>query len=455
MSGTPECDIFISYRRKGGFETAKHLFDLMVRDGYRLSFDIDSLRSGDFDTELLRRIDQCTDFIVILSEGVFDRSVDPDFDREKDWLRIELAEALKAGKNIIPVMLGGFTDFPSDLPEDIAAVTRKNGPKYDNYYFDAFYEKLLQFLHSKPVNAKTDMPEDGTVTEDAVERHNNPYYCENDKKERDRLLVQQKLLHLFDASFYDGLASDVGKLKILDLGSANGSYIMDRLGRKDNLDSILGLEFDTTAVETANSLYGNDNIHFEQCDLEAEDAEEKIRALCVKHNIEDFNVIHMSMLLLHLKNPRKLLKLLRKIARPGTIVVVKDIDDGLNLAYPDQDGLFSKAMELCSRNPLAGYRKSGREIPFLLKKSGFSNVELARNGFNTLGLDFDEKEALFHIYFSFIKEDYATLHSQYPSNQFYKDAYGWITDNYEKLEESFLNDDFFFSIGFMLYTAKR
>ena len=144
-------DIFLSYRRVGGFETAKHLFDLLVRDGYRVSFDIDTLRSGDFDIQLLHRIDQCTDFILILNAGAFDRSIDPASDRNKDWMRIELAYALEKKKNIIPIMLNGFTDFPDNLPDDIAAVERKNGPKYDSYYFDAFYHKLLRFLESEPI----------------------------------------------------------------------------------------------------------------------------------------------------------------------------------------------------------------------------------------------------------------------------------------------------------------
>jgi len=140
---TDRYDIFLSYRRRGGFETAKHLFDLLTRDGYSVSFDIDTLRAGDFDTTLLRRIDQCTDFILILDREAFDRN--------KDWMRIELAYALDKGKNIIPVMLSGFTEFPDNLPADIAAVERKNGPKYDQYYFDAFYAKLLRFLDSRPV----------------------------------------------------------------------------------------------------------------------------------------------------------------------------------------------------------------------------------------------------------------------------------------------------------------
>ena len=151
---TDRYDIFLSYRRRGGFETAKHLFDLLTRDGYSVSFDIDTLRSGDFDTALLGRIDQCTDFILILDREAFDRTLDPAFERSKDWLRIELAYALEKGRNIIPVMLSGFTEFPDNLPADIAAVERKNGPKYDQYYFDAFYAKLLRFLDSRPVERR-------------------------------------------------------------------------------------------------------------------------------------------------------------------------------------------------------------------------------------------------------------------------------------------------------------
>lgn len=68
-------DIFISFRREGGYDTAKHLNDLLVRDGYRVSFDIDTLRSGDFDTQLLQRIDQCKDFYFLQRKGNDNNSV--------------------------------------------------------------------------------------------------------------------------------------------------------------------------------------------------------------------------------------------------------------------------------------------------------------------------------------------------------------------------------------------
>lgn len=142
-------DIFISYRRDGGFETAKHLNDLLVRDGYTVSFDVDTLREGNFDQALLNRIEQCTDFILIVDKNAFKRTLDPLFDESYDWLRQELAYALRLKKNIIPVMLVGAS-FPNNLPEDITEVSRKNGPTYATEYFDAFYNKLKRFLHSGP-----------------------------------------------------------------------------------------------------------------------------------------------------------------------------------------------------------------------------------------------------------------------------------------------------------------
>jgi len=144
-------NIFISYRRSGGFETAKHLYDLLTRDGYKVSFDIDTLRNGDFDVELLKRIDECTDFIVVLNQGAFDKCFNLSIDKKNDWLRNELAYALKKGKNIIPIMLDGFAEFPNNLPEDICQVSCKNGPEYNQYYFDEFYNRLKErFLHPSP-----------------------------------------------------------------------------------------------------------------------------------------------------------------------------------------------------------------------------------------------------------------------------------------------------------------
>ena len=66
-------DIFISYRHAYTADKAEHLLTLLENNGYRsrVSFDRDNLNSR-FDIEILRRIDNCKDFIIVLSEGTFE-----------------------------------------------------------------------------------------------------------------------------------------------------------------------------------------------------------------------------------------------------------------------------------------------------------------------------------------------------------------------------------------------
>jgi len=148
-------DIFISYRREGGYDTAQHLYNLLSRDGYKVSFDIDTLRNGDFDKSLFARIDQCKDFILIIDQHAFDRTVDPTFDPNKDWLRQELAYALQKNKNVVPVFLAGVKGFPTNLPADIKPVTMKNGPECVKGHFNMFYKDLKErFLVTPPPSKK-------------------------------------------------------------------------------------------------------------------------------------------------------------------------------------------------------------------------------------------------------------------------------------------------------------
>lgn len=137
-------DIFISYRRSNGWDTAKHLRDILVEKGYSVFFDVDSLRNGDFNMALLEQIENCKDFIIILSENSLDRC-----QNEGDWVRTELAYALKAGKNVIPIKSSKF-HFPDNLPEDIEAVRKKNAVITSYDYFESMVQKLISFLISKP-----------------------------------------------------------------------------------------------------------------------------------------------------------------------------------------------------------------------------------------------------------------------------------------------------------------
>lgn len=143
-------DIFISYRRDGGGATAGRINDMLAADGYSVSYDVDTLREGRFDKQLLERIEQCQDFILVVDKNCFVRTIEPSTDKQDDWLWQELSYALLLKKNIIPVILAG-ADFPKRLPEDIDSVRRINGPKCVHEYFDEFYKRLRDdFLRAYP-----------------------------------------------------------------------------------------------------------------------------------------------------------------------------------------------------------------------------------------------------------------------------------------------------------------
>jgi len=144
-------EIFLSYRRKGGYDTAKLLYDRLRLDGYSVSFDIDTLVNGNFDVELEQRVKNCKDFLLVLSPGIFDRFFDnnSDYDPENDWVRREIACALAEDKNIVPLFMEGFS-FPKNLPDNVKDITRKNALDLNPKYFEAAYEKMKSFLISKP-----------------------------------------------------------------------------------------------------------------------------------------------------------------------------------------------------------------------------------------------------------------------------------------------------------------
>ncbi len=142
------CDVFISYRRDGGDMTAMYFYQALRERGYRVFYDLEVLRAGKFNEALLDSIQSCTDFVLILSPHALDRCDDPN-----DWVRREIAEALRAKKNIVPVMLKGFA-FPEKLPEEIDDIRYQNGLTCTTEYFEESINRLCdRYLNSLPAQA--------------------------------------------------------------------------------------------------------------------------------------------------------------------------------------------------------------------------------------------------------------------------------------------------------------
>lgn len=137
-------DVFISYRREVASDAARLLYTGLKERGLRPFLDLNDLGSRHFDERLLEAIDSAPDFIVILSPGCLDACSDPG-----DWLRRELAHAIRLRRNIIPLVKEGF-HFPdrATLAEDIDELPRYNAIAYSTLYFEAMMDKIHTFLCS-------------------------------------------------------------------------------------------------------------------------------------------------------------------------------------------------------------------------------------------------------------------------------------------------------------------
>lgn len=144
MNNKEQYDIFISYRRKNSYETANLIAERLKYAGYRVFFDLESLRSGKFNEKLFSVIENCKDFLVVLPEGGLDHCSDPE-----DWVRLEVMHALKHKKNIIPIMLKNF-NWPNPMPEGMEELSKYQAiTATDHQYFDASMDKLRSYLHSR------------------------------------------------------------------------------------------------------------------------------------------------------------------------------------------------------------------------------------------------------------------------------------------------------------------
>lgn len=285
------------------------------------------------------------------------------------------------------------------------------------------------------------------------ERTKSAYFTS--ERETARLELQTRLLRKFDGEIYRQVFEEYEEPDILDVGCGNGSMIFDRMDGCCENFRLIGIERDPDKVQEAGDKFGGSQVAFITGDVEESDFIDDLADKMDEMGIEKFDIINISMLLLHLKSECALLRRLRRLLKPEGTVIIKDIDDGINFAYPDEENVFERIYRICDNNETSGERRNGRQIFTNLHRAGFRRIELKKSGFTTIGLSYEEKEAFWGMYFNFILGDIKWMHEKYPADESIADDCEWYTDNFEDIFEMFMKDDFIFSLGFQLYLAKK
>jgi hypothetical protein len=169
-------EIFVSYRRDADAYAAAGIFSrLAARFGPDHVFrDCDSMAPGAlYPGKIRTALDRCRVVVAVIGPRWLDATDDTGrrIDNPKDWVRIELSEALRRGIPVIPVVLDE-TVLPgrSDLPSDIGNLALSQSFQVRHNHLDEDVARLAGHLeHYVPDSVK---PEPETPARNHWVQHN-------------------------------------------------------------------------------------------------------------------------------------------------------------------------------------------------------------------------------------------------------------------------------------------
>lgn len=272
--------------------------------------------------------------------------------------------------------------------------------------------------------------------------------------ERIRLKTQSQILHNFDMPVINQIFNGKVNVSVLDIGCNEGDNSMDRLSGYC-ISEYIGLDRSDIAINAAINKFGDDMTHFYLADVTSPKFPVDLCSILQRHHLDKVDVIMISMVLLHLEDPKELLNKLYPFLAKGGYIFIRDIDDRDNHATPDTNNFFERGYAIVDRCSTSGNRHVGRLIGDWLKETGYSKVQCVRRGLSSSGMTDEEKMALYDTYFGFFEEDArAAVEKTHGSEQSLADL-GWCAAYLPKIKDLFLVPGFVFTLGFTTWIATK
>lgn len=441
--------IFVSYQQNSR-NVAMELVSILENNGYSCWIaprDVVLSYAGD----IVDAIASCDAFIILIDEECL-KSV---------HVLNEIEQAYKYYKErkliIIPIKL---KDIPFSKDFDYYLARIQFISAYDDNMLIAAKEIIKKITIKEnditnnimPINNSVGTAPE-TIKNDEEVRLANRYYDVDDKYEKRRLIVEGEVLYRFEKEAFDNLVADKEQMNGLIACCMVPKPVMNKIDL-GKFDKIIGLCYNEKATFEANYDYRNENTCFYTLDCEDLEFEEKLKGFMKQMGIDKFDYIDITMGFVDWKNPFKVIKTISKFMNHDCRVYVRDIDDGVVLSYPDEGKLFKHFKTLYPLDPISGYRKSGRRIYSYFKKLKAKQIDLIHSGIDVTDMDEEDKEKMFFAWFGFIPNDFKISINEHPDVQEYKDALKWCEENYDELEEAFMDNSFFFNSGYFIFAIK-
>jgi tetratricopeptide (TPR) repeat protein len=166
---TGQTSIYIAYRRHVSAFIARAIYADLTQHGYDAFIDVERVDAGTFDTVSQHQIAAHAHFLLILAPGTVERCLEP-----QDWLRQEIENAIRFERNIIPVLVNGFTfeAYRKYLVGALRDLPRYNGLTLYHEYFEEGMARLRErFLVDDPAGTLLNIsPEEREVIRRTLEK---------------------------------------------------------------------------------------------------------------------------------------------------------------------------------------------------------------------------------------------------------------------------------------------
>ena len=155
--------IFISYRREDSAGHAGRLHDTLRRHFKHLFMDIDTLKPGvDFSAAIDTALSSCEALIALIGRQWLtstDAQGQPRLANRRDFVRLEIATALKRNIPVIPVLVQGATlPRAQDLPKALAKLAGSQAHEITDTRWRYDVARLIAALKERPRVARLTRP---------------------------------------------------------------------------------------------------------------------------------------------------------------------------------------------------------------------------------------------------------------------------------------------------------
>ncbi len=325
-------------------------------------------------------------------------------------------------------------------------------------YSDPVYKRIRFYLGRLNMIFLNEMP---SIEEAVLKIFEQTGYKIDDEKlsaslyrvrdvEAKRLKAQNDILRDFSKEFFDpAIKSDS---LILDVGCASGNFIISNL-QGHLYKGLLGIDINAELIESATWSYGSEKNVFVCCDVLSDNIDVVLPDYLEKNQSFGFDIIHISAVLLHVKEPVKFLQILKRYLKKDGHLFIHDADDGINIAYPNS-GFFDMAFKIWNNSKESGDRHCARKIPSYLKKAGYQKIRLAKCGISNLDMNDEQRAALWDMYFNYhlwvvVNED--MFYHIDETNKMLAE----YTSLYEEYKKQYDNGDIFIQLGTYYYIVQK